>query len=278
MKIYKPTTPGRRQMTGIDYKKILTKRTSEPCKSLVLPLQKKAGRNKGRISVRHQGGGHKKKYRIIDFRQDKFNIPAIVESIEYDPNRSTFISLLRYSDGERRYILAPDGLKAGDEIIVAEHASLKTGNRMALKNIPVGTFVHNIELYPKGGGKIARSAGNYAQVTAHEGGYAHLTLPSTEIRMVQENCMASIGSLSNPEHRFVTIGKAGRTRWLGIRPTVRGSAMNPVDHPHGGGEGRAPIGLKSPKTPWGKKAHGVKTRKRKKYSDKFIIRRRKKKK
>ena len=278
MKIYKATTPGRRQMTGIDYKKILTKRTSEPCKSLILPLQKKAGRNKGRISVRHQGGGHKKKYRIIDFRQDKFNVPAIVESIEYDPNRSTFISLLRYSDGERRYILAPDGLKAGDEIIVAEHASLKTGNRMALKNIPVGTFVHNIELYPKGGGKIARSAGNYAQVTAHEGGYAHLTLPSTEIRMVQENCMASIGSLSNPEHRFVTIGKAGRTRWLGIRPTVRGSAMNPVDHPHGGGEGRAPIGLKSPKTPWGKKAHGVKTRKRKKYSDKFIIRRRKKKK
>jgi large subunit ribosomal protein L2 len=278
MKIYKSTTPGRRQMTGIDYKKALTKSTSEPYKSLVLPLQKRAGRNKGRISVRHQGGGHKKKYRIIDFRQDKFNIPAIIESIEYDPNRSVFISLARYQDGERRYILAPDTLKVGDEIVVAEQTPLKTGNRMTLKNIPVGTFVHNIELYPRGGGKIARSAGNYGQVTAHEGGYAHLTLPSTEIRMVQENCMASIGSLSNPEHRFVTLGKAGRTRWLGIRPTVRGSAMNPVDHPHGGGEGRAPVGLKSPKTPWGKKAYGVKTRKRKKYSDKFIIRRRKRKK
>jgi len=279
MKIYKPTTPGRRQMTGIDYKKFLTSNKSEPCKSLVSPLKQKAGRNKGRISVRHQGGGHKKKYRIIDFKQDKFNIPAIVESIEYDPNRSTFISLVRYQDGERRYILAPDGLKAGDEIVVAEQAPLKTGNRMTLKNIPVGTFVHNIELYPKGGGKIARSAGNYVQVTAHEGGYAHLILPSTEIRMVRENCMASFGSLSNAEHRFVVLGKAGRTRWLGVRPTVRGSAMNPCDHPHGGGEGRAPIGLRrGPKTPWGKQAYGVKTRKRKKYSDKFIIRRRKKKK
>jgi len=266
-------------MTGIDYKKFLTKTKSRPYKPLVSPLKKKAGRNKGRISVRHQGGGHKKKYRIIDFKQDKFNIPATVESIEYDPNRSTFISLVRYRDGERRYILAPDGLKVGEEIIAAEQAPLKPGNRVTLKNIPVGTFVHNIELHPRGGGKIARSAGNYAQVTAHEGGHAHLTLPSTEIRMVQENCMASIGSLSNAEHRFVVLGKAGRTRWLGIRPTVRGSAMNPVDHPHGGGEGRAPIGLRrGPKTPWGKQAFGVKTRKRKKYSDKFIIRRRKKKK
>lgn len=279
MKIYKSTTPGRRQMTGIDYKKVLTKSTSEPYKPLVSPLKKKAGRNKGRISVRHQGGGHKKKYRIIDFKPDKFNIPAIVESIEYDPNRSTFISLVRYQDGERRYILTPDGLKVGDEIVVAEQAPLKVGNRMTLKNIPIGTFVHNIELHPKEGGKMARSAGNYAQITAHEGGYAHLTLPSTEIRMVQENCMASVGSLSNVEHRFVTLGKAGRTRWLGVRPTVRGSAMNPVDHPHGGGEGRAPIGLRrGPKTPWGKQAYGVKTRKRKKYSDKFIIARRKKKK
>jgi len=266
-------------MTGIDYKKVLTSNKSEPYKPLVLPLKKKAGRNRGRISVRHQGGGHKKKYRIIDFKQDKFNIPAIVESIEYDPNRSTFISLVRYQDGERRYILAPDGLKVGEEIIMAEQAPLKTGNRMTLKNIPVGTFVHNIELYPRGGGKIVRSAGNYAEVTAHEGGSAHLTLPSTEIRMVQEKCMASIGSLSNAEHRFVTIGKAGRTRWLGVRPTVRGSAMNPCDHPHGGGEGRAPIGLRrGPKTPWGKQAYGVKTRKRKKYSNKFIVRRRKKKK
>lgn len=278
MKIYKPTTPGRRQMTGIDYKKFLTKNKSRPYKPLVLPLKQKAGRGHGRILVRHQGGGHKKKYRIIDFKQDKFNIPAKVESLEYDPNRSAFISLVRYEDGERRYILAPDGLKVGDEIVTVELAPFKTGNRMALKNIPVGTSVHNIELYVGQGGRIARSAGNYAQVTAHEGGHVHLTLPSTEIRIVPENCMASIGPLSNAEHRFVVLGKAGRSRWLGIRPTVRGSAMNPVDHPHGGGEGRAPVGLlKGPKTPWGKKAFGVKTRKRKKYSDKFIIRRRKKK-
>lgn len=275
MKIYRPTTPSRRKMTGIDYKKFLTTTKSEPYKSLVLPLKKKAGRSSGRITVRHQGGGHKKKYRIIDFRQEKFNIPAIIETIEYDPNRATFISLVKYQDGERRYVLAPQDLKVGDEIIVSEKASFKPGNRMALKNIPVGTFVHNIELYPGRGGKIVRSAGNYAQVTAHEGGYTHLTLPSTEVRMVLENCMASIGALSNPEHRFVVLGKAGRTRWLGIRPTVRGSAMNPVDHPHGGGEGRAPVGLrKGPKTLWGKQAYGVKTRKKKKYSDKFIVRRR----
>ncbi len=266
-------------MTGIDYKKILTSNKSEPYKPLVSPLKKKAGRNKGRISVRHQGGGHKKKYRIIDFKRDKFDIPAKVESIEYDANRSAFISLIRYQDGERRYLLAPQDLKVGDEIITAESAPLKPGNRMRLKNIPVGTSVYDIELYPGRGGKIARSAGTYAQVTAHEGGYVHLTLPSTEIRMVLENCMATIGALSNPEYRFINIGKAGRTRWLGIRPTVRGSAMNPVDHPHGGGEGRAPIGLRrGPKTPWGKQAYGVKTRKRKKYSDKFIVRRRKKKK
>lgn len=278
MKIFKPTTPGRRQMTGIDYKKVLTTTKSEPYKPLVLPLKKKAGRSSGRITVRHQGGGHKKKYRIIDFKQDKFNIPAKVETIEYDPNRATFISLIKYHDGEKRYILAPQDLKVGDEIITSENSPLKPGNRTALKNILVGTFVHNIELYPGRGGKIARSAGNYAQVTAHEGRYTHLILPSTEVRMVLENCMASIGSLSNPEHRFVVLGKAGRTRWLGIRPTVRGSAMNPCDHPHGGGEGRAPIGLRrGPKTPWGKQAYGVKTRKRKKYSDKFIIRRRKKK-
>ncbi len=279
MKIYKPTTPGQRQTIGIDYKKVLTSNKSEPCKSLVLPLKKKAGRNKGRISVRHQGGGHKKKYRIIDFKQDKFDILAKVETIEYDPNRSVFISLVKYKDGERRYVLAPKDLKVGDEIITSEQAPLRPGNRTALKNIPIGTSVHNIELHTGGGGKIARSAGNYAQVTAHEGGHVHLTLPSSEIRMVPENAMASVGALSNPEHRFINLGKAGRSRWLGIRPTVRGSAMNPVDHPHGGGEGRAPIGLRrGPKTPWGKQAYGVKTRKRKKYSDKLIIRRRKKKK
>lgn len=277
MKVYKPTTPGQRQRLGVDYKKFLTKRKSEPYKPLVSPLKQKSGRSHGRISIRHQGGGHKKKYRIIDFKQDKFNLPATVESIEYDPNRSAFISLIKYEDGERRYILAPDGLKMGDQIVTAELAPLQVGNRMALKNVPVGTAVHNIELHVGQGGRTARSAGNYAQVTAHEGGYVHLTLPSTEIRMVPENCMASIGPLSKSEHRFVVSGKAGRTRWLGIRPTVRGSAMNPVDHPHGGGEGRAPVGLKGPKTPWGKKAYGVKTRKRKKYSDKFIVQRRRKK-
>lgn len=278
MKIYKPTTPGRRQMTGIDYKKVITAR--KPYKPLIEALKKKAGRNRqGKITVRHRGGGHKRKYRIIDFKRNKFDIPAKVESIEYDPNRSTFIALVTYKDGEKRYILAPQDLKVGDEVITGEKVPLKPGNRMPLKNIPVGTFVYNTELIPGRGGQIVRSAGTGAQITAIEGGYVHLTLPSSEIRMVPENAMASIGSLSKPEHRFVNIGKAGRSRWLGKRPVVRGVAMNPVDHPHGGGEGRSPVGLrKGPKTPWGKKAYGVKTRKKKKYSDKFIVRRRKKKK
>jgi len=278
MKQYKSTTPGRRQMTGIDFKKILT--ATKPYKALTKTLKKKAGRNKqGRITVRHRGGGHKRKYRIVDFKRDKMDIPAKVETIEYDPNRSAFICLVTYKDGEKRYILAPQDIKVGDEIITAEKAPLKPGNRMALKNIPVGTPVYNIELVPGKGGKIVRSAGTSAQVMAHEGGYTYLTLPSSEVRMVPQEAMATVGVVSNPEHRFVTIGKAGRARWLGIRPTVRGSAMNPVDHPHGGGEGRAPIGLrKGPKTPWGKQAYGVKTRKKKKYSDKFIIKRRKKKK
>jgi len=276
MKEYRPLTPSRRRMTKADDSQ-LTKRVS-PLKFLLVAKKSEAGRSRGRITIRHRGGGGRKKYRIVDFKMDKFNIPAKVKSIEYDPNRSSFIALVFYKDGEKRYILAPQELKVGDEIITGELVSLKPGNRMPLKNIPIGTFVYNIELISGRGGKIARSAGNSAQVMAIEGGYAQLTLPSGEVRMVPENCMASIGFLSNPEHKFENLGKAGRLRWLGIRPTVRGSAMNPVDHPHGGGEGRAPIGLrKGPKTPWGKQAFGIKTRKRKKYSDKFIIKRRKKK-
>lgn len=264
-------------MTGIDYKKVLT--SSKPHKPLVKALKKRAGRNKqGRITVRHQGGGHKKRYRLIDFKRDKFNIPAKVESIEYDPNRSAFIALITYEDKKKSYVLAPQDLKVGNKIIAGEKVPLEPGNRMSLKNMPIGTSVYNIELIPRKGGQIVRTAGASAQVTAIEGGYVHLTLPSSEIRMVPENAMASIGSLANPEHRFVNIGKAGRSRWLGKRPAVRGVAMNPVDHPHGGGEGRSPVGQrKGPKTPWGKKAYGVKTRKKKKYSNKFIIRRRKKK-
>ncbi len=265
-------------MTGIDYKKIVT--AAKPYKALTKAITRRVGRNKqGRVTVRHRGGGHKRKYRIIDFKRNKFDIPAKVESIEYDPNRSAFISLVTYEDGEKRYILAPQDLKVGDKIVTGEKTSLKPGNRMVLKNMPVGTFVYNVELNPGKGGQIVRSAGASAQVTAVEGGYVHLTLPSSEIRMVTENVMASIGSLSKPEHRFVNLGKAGRSRWLGKRPSVRGVAMNPVDHPHGGGEGRSPVGQrKGPKTPWGKKAYGVKTRNKKKYSNKFIIRRRKKKK
>ena len=277
MKIYKPTTSGRRKMTGIDYKKILT--TSTPHKPLVKALKKRAGRNKyGRITVRHQGGGHKRRYRMIDFKRNKLDIPAQVESIEYDPNRSAFISLVRYEDGERKYVLAPQNLKVGDKIVTKEKTPLKPGNRMLLKNIPIGTFVYNIELEPGRGGKIVRSAGGNAQMVANEGGYVHLVLPSSEIRMVPENSMATIGSLSKPDHRFINLGKAGRSRWLNKRPTVRGVAMNPVDHPHGGGEGRSSVGnLKGPRTPWGKKAYGVRTRNKKKYSNKFIIKRRKKK-
>jgi len=255
----------------------LTKKV-RPLKSLLVIKKSKAGRSKGRITVRHQGGGHKQKYRMIDFKMEKMNVPGRIRSIEYDPNRSCFIALASYQDGEKRYILAPQELKIGDEIITSEKSALKPGNRMPLKNIPVGTFVYNIELISGQGAKIVRSAGNSAQVMALEGGYVHLTLPSGEVRMVPENCMASIGSLSNPEHKFENLGKAGRMRWLGVRPTVRGSAMNPVDHPHGGGEGKAPIGLRrGPKTPWGKQAFGVKTRKRKKHSNKLIIKSRKKK-
>ena len=276
MKKYRPTTPGRRGMTKADDSQLTKK--ARPFKKLLKIKKSKAGRSKGRVTVRHRGGGHKRRYRIIDFKRDKFDIPAKVESIEYDPNRSAFIALITYENGKKSYVLAPQNLKVGDEIIAGEKVSIKPGNRMLLKNMPIGTFVYNIELISGRGGQIVRSAGANAQITAIEGGYVHLTLPSSEIRMVPENVMASIGSLSRPEHKFVNIGKAGRSRWLSKRPTVRGVAMNPVDHPHGGGEGRSPVGQrKGPKTPWGKKAYGVKTRKKKKYSNKFIIRRRKKK-
>lgn len=273
IKIYKPTTPSRRFMTFVDYKNVLTKK--KPEKSLVKGKKEKAGRSRGRISVRHQGAGAKKLYRFVDFKQDKFDIPAKVQSIEYDPNRSAFLALLFYKDGEKRYILAPSKIKVGDEILSSKNKiEIKEGNRMPLSFIPVGTPVHNIELFPGKGGQIIRGAGTSATVSAFENQYTHLKLPSGEIRKVSKDCFASIGIVSNPEHDKIKIGKAGRVRWRGIRPTVRGKAMHPSAHPHGGGEGRSPIGLKYPKTPWGKPAKGVKTRKRK-YSDKFIIKRRK---
>ena len=262
-------------MSVVDFS-VLTK--SKPEKRLTAGLRSHAGRNsQGRITVRHQGGGHKKQYRLVDFKQDKFEVPGKVVSIEYDPNRTSFIALVNYKDGDKRYILAPQNLKVGDTVLTSESALFETGNRLPLSKIPLGTFIHNIELSPNKGGQLARSAGSSVQLLSREGGYANLVLPSSEIRRVQENCMASIGVLSNPEHNLVSIGKAGRSRWMGVRPTVRGSAMNPVDHPHGGGEGRQPIGLKFPKTPWGKHALGVKTRRKKKLSNKFITSRRKKK-
>lgn len=273
MKKYRPTTPSRRGMTGVSYTKLSK---VKPLKKLTKRIVLKAGRSKGRITTRHKSGP-KRKYRIIDFKRDKFDIPAKVQTIEYDPNRSAFIALILYEDGEKRYILAPDKLKVGDKIVCGEKVPLKPGNRTYLKNIPIGTPVYNIELIPGKGGKIAKAAGTSARLMAIEEGHAHLTLPSSEVRKVLENAMATIGSLSKPEHGFVKLGKAGRARWLGRRPTVRGSAMVPADHPHGGGEGKAPVGLKRSKTPWGKPAYGVKTRKKKKYSNKFIIKRRKKK-
>jgi len=257
-------------------KTVLTKKRPE--KGLTKALRKRGGRNRqGRITIRHRGGGAKRRYRVIEFAQKKLGVPAKVIAIEYDPNRTCNIALLEYTDKEKIYIIAPDGLKAGAEIIFAEKSDLKIGYRMRIKNIPVGTIVHNIELMPGHGGKIARSAGSGAQVMAHEGKYTNLKMPSTEVRKVPTECFASIGQLGNAEHRFNKIGKAGGNRRRGIRPTVRGSAMNPVDHPHGGGEGKAPIGLKHPKTPWGKPALGVKTR-RKKWTNKLIVQRRKKKK
>lgn len=274
LKIYKPTTPARRAMSRPDYSSLDKK---EPERRLIAPLKKGGGRSHGLITIRHRGGGAKRLFRIIDFMQAKRDIPARVESIEYDPNRSSFIALVLYRDGERSYILAPEGLRRGDEIVAGERSPLSPGNRMMLKNISPGTLVHNVELVPAGGGMLARSAGAYAEVLSHEGGYTDLRLPSSEVRKVSWDVFASIGALSNPEHRMVRIGKAGRSRHLGRRPHVRGSAMNPRDHPHGGGEGKAPIGMPGPKTPWGKPARGVKTRKKHKWSDKFIVSRRQKK-
>lgn len=275
MKVNKPVTPSRRHTTGINYRDFLT--ASKPQKSLTKGGKRGVGRNSfGRITTRHKGGGHKRKYRDIDFKYNKTDIPAKVETIEYDPYRSGFIALVCYKDGERRYILAPKSVKVGDEVVVSEKAKLKAGNRTILKNIPVGTFVYNVEIKPQSGAKIARSAGNFAEVIAHDSGYIHLKMPSTEVRKVLETAWASIGEVSNDEHKLVNIGKAGRSRWLGIRPTVRGSAMNPVDHPYGGGEGRSGRGLRRAKSKWGKPTgKGQKTRTPKKYSNQLVVRRRK---
>lgn len=271
VKSFKPTSPSRRFMSVSDFAEITT---DKPEKSLLAPLKSKGGRNaEGRITARHQGGGHKRKYRIIDFKRNKDGIPAKVASVEYDPNRSARIALLNYADGEKRYILQPAGLKVGDTIISGPSADIKPGNALPLANIPVGTIVHNIELEPGKGGQMVRSAGTGAQLMAKENGYATLRLPSGEMRMVLDTCRATVGQVGNLEHENITVGKAGRSRWVGKRPHVRGVAMNPVDHPHGGGEGRAPIGHPGPLTPWGKPSLGYRTRK-KKPSDRLIVRRR----
>ncbi|GGH85385.1 large subunit ribosomal protein L2 [Pullulanibacillus pueri] len=275
IKKYKPTSNGRRHMTSLDYSEITT---DQPEKSLLAPLPKKAGRNnQGRLTVRHQGGGHKRKYRIIDFKRNKDGVPGRVATIEYDPNRTANIALIHYADGEKRYILAPKGITVGTEIVSGPESDIKVGNALPLKNIPVGTVIHNIELKPGHGGQLARSAGAEAQILGKEEKYVLVRLVSGEVRMILDTCRATIGQVGNLEHELVNVGKAGRSRWKGIRPTVRGSVMNPNDHPHGGGEGRAPIGRKSPMSPWGKPTLGLKTRKRNKASDKHIVRRRKKK-
>lgn len=272
IKKYKPTSPGRRSMTVSTFEEI-TKTTPE--KSLVTSLSKNGGRNTyGRITVRHQGGGEKRKYRIIDFKRDKDGIKATVNAIEYDPNRSANIALLYYADGEKRYILAPNGLKVGDIVESGESADIKVGNCLPLENIPVGTVIHNIELKAGKGAQMARSAGVFVQLMAKEGKYATLRMPSGEVRVVRKECRATVGQVGNLDHENISIGKAGRTRHMGIRPTVRGVVMNPVDHPHGGGEGKAPIGRPAPVTPWGKPTLGYKTRKKNKTSDKYITRRR----
>jgi len=273
IKKFKPTTPGRRFMSVASFEEITKK---EPERSLVEILKNKAGRNmQGRVTIRHRGGGHKRKYRIIDFKRDKDGIPAKVAAIEYDPNRTAYIALLNYADGEKRYILAPDGLRVGDTVMSGENADIKPGNALKLAHIPVGTTVHNIELVPGKGGQMARAAGTSAQLMAKEGGMATLRLPSGEMRMISVECRATIGQVGNVEHENITIGKAGRSRWLNRRPHVRGVVMNPKDHPHGGGEGKAPIGRKTPVTPWGMPTLGYKTRKKNKASDKYIVKRRK---
>ncbi|MGO5111356.1 50S ribosomal protein L2 [Oscillospiraceae bacterium LCP25S3_E10] len=272
IKVYKPTTNARRNMSVTDYSGLSK---VAPEKSLLAPLNKKSGRNSyGRITVRHRGGGNRRKYRIIDFKRQKFDVPGTVKTLEYDPNRSAFIALVEYEDGEKNYIVAPNGLKVGDTVVTSESADIKPGNALPLNNIPTGTFVHNVELYPGRGAQLARSAGNQAQLMAKENGMALLRLPSGELRNVPINCMATIGQVSNIDHENVKIGKAGRKRNMGWRPTVRGSVMNPNDHPHGGGEGKSPVGRPGPVTPWGKPALGYKTRKKKNRSDKMIVRRR----
>ena len=270
IKVYKAITNGRRNMTSLDFAEITT---NTPEKSLLAPLPKKAGRNnQGKITVRHHGGGHKKQYRIIDFKRNKDNVPAKVATIEYDPNRSANIALLHYVDGEKRYIIAPKELKVGQILVSGETADIKVGNALPLANIPVGTLIHNIELKPGKGGQLVRSAGASAQVLGKEGKYVLVRLKSGEVRMILATCRATIGEVGNEQHGLVNIGKAGRTRWLGKRPTVRGSVMNPNDHPHGGGEGRTSIGRKSPMSPWGKPTLGKKTRSKKARSNKFIVR------
>ena len=274
IKVYKAITNGRRNMTSLDFAEITT---NKPEKSLLAPLPKKAGRNnQGKITVRHHGGGHKKQYRIIDFKRNKDNVPAKVATIEYDPNRSANIALLHYVDGEKRYIIAPKELKVGQILVSGETADIKIGNALPLANIPVGTLIHNIELKPGKGGQLVRSAGASAQVLGKEGKYVLVRLKSGEVRMILATCRATIGEVGNEQHGLVNIGKAGRTRWLGKRPTVRGSVMNPNDHPHGGGEGRTSIGRKSPMSPWGKPTLGKKTRSKKARSNKFIVRARNK--
>ncbi len=274
IKVYKPTSPGRRGMSGYTFEEISR---SKPEKSLLRPMKKKAGRNNlGRLTVRHRGGGHKRRYRLIDFKRDKHGIPARVASIEYDPNRSARIALLVYADGEKRYILAPLGIQVGDVIMSGPDAEIRPGNALPLVNMPLGTLVHNVELQPGKGGQLVRSAGAYAQLMAKEGRYATLRLPSGEVRKVLLNCMATVGQVGNTEHQNIKIGKAGRKRWMGRRPEVRGSAMDPASHPHGGGEGRSPVGLPGPKTPWGKPALGYRTR-RNKRTNQYIVRRRGKK-
>jgi large subunit ribosomal protein L2 len=274
VKTYKPTSPGRRGLIGPAFEEIT--RTS-PERSLVTALRKRGGRNfRGKVTVRHRGGGHKRRYRQIDFKRDKLGIPARVVSIEYDPNRTARIALLVYADGEKRYIVAPLGLRVGDQVVSGPGAEIRVGNTLPLSDVPLGTMVHNVELKPGGGGQMVRAAGTSAQVLAKEGNYVTLRLPSGEMRMVLDRCVATVGQVGNVDHSNIKFGKAGRKRWLGIRPTVRGSAMNPNDHPHGGGEGRSPIGMPSPKSPWGQPTLGKRTRGTKQ-SDKYIVRRRAKK-
>ena len=276
IRVYKPTSPARRLMSVLTYEELTRK---APEKSLTTDLRHKAGRNNsGKITVRHQGGGARRKYRVIDFRRQKDGIPATVKAIEYDPNRTCFIALLYYADGEKTYILAPLGLKVGDEVMSGETADIKPGNCLPINNIPLGTLIHNVEIKVGRGGQMVRSAGTAAQVMAKEGAYAQIRLPSGEVRKVSMTARATVGQVGNTDHSNVRVGKAGRKRHMGVRPTVRGVVMNPVDHPHGGGEGKSPVGMPAPMSPWGKKTQGVKTRKHKKYSDKLIASKRSKRK